>query len=459
MTSTGMIPGQPASWLLTDLYQLSMSTVYHAEDMNREAVFELFFRDLPASRNFVLAVGQQDCLEALSRFHFSDQEIDWLRSLNRFPEGFLRTLSRLRFSGDVYAVPEGSVVFPFEPVIRVRAPLIQAQLVETLLLNRVHAQSVVASKAARIILAAGDRPVMDFGARKAQGSEAALNLAKCSWIAGAAGTSNMEAGHRLDIPVMGTMAHSFIQTFEDEKEAFRQFAKHWPETTLLVDTWDTLRGVDRVIELIKQTKQAEGQANPVSAIRLDSGDLLSLSKKARAKLDEAGLRHIKIVASSSINEYRIKQLLEQGAPIDAFGVGTEWATAPDAPTLDFAYKLAEFDGQARMKASANKATWPGVKQVWRHWRGRHMESDRICGEDEPVPEGATALLNPVMEGGELLPGAVNSLNQVREHARQELAALPSRLKDTETAEPYPVSVSPALEAARRQMQARYMDER
>ncbi|MCP1727320.1 nicotinate phosphoribosyltransferase [Natronospira proteinivora] len=456
MASTGVIPGRQPSWLLTDLYQLSMSSVYHAEDMDREAVFELFFRALPSSRNFVLAVGQQDCLEAMSRFQFGADEIDWLRSLERFPEDFLQMLSRLRFTGDVYAVPEGSVVFPFEPVIQIRAPLIQAQLMETLLLNRIHAQSVIASKAARIILSAGDRPVMDFGARKAQGGEAALNLAKCSWIAGASGTSNMEAGHYLDIPVVGTMAHSFIQTFEDESEAFRRFSKHWPETTLLVDTWDTLRGVDRVIDLIRES---DGTSAPVSAIRLDSGDLLTLSIQARQKLDEAGLDHIKIVVSSSINEYRIRALLEQGAPIDAFGVGTEWATVPDAPTLDFAYKLSEFDGLPRMKASTDKVTWPGAKQVWRHWRGRRMTRDLIGGHDETVPEGATALLRPVMESGDLLPGAVNSLNQVREHARQELAALPETLQNIEPAEPYPVSVSPALEEARRQIQARFMDER
>jgi len=342
--------------LFTDLYELSMARVYHAEDMNREAVFELFFRKLPESRNYVLACGQNQVLQALLDFRITPEEIDWLAGLNRFPDDFLRFLQDLRFTGDVEMIPEGSVVFPCEPVMRVRAPLIQAQLVETLVLNTVHAQSVLASKAARVVEAADGRPVMDFGARKAQGREGAMNLARTSWIAGASGTSNMEAGQALGIPVLGTMAHSFIQAYNDEARAFRDFSHYWPETTLLVDTWDSLRGVDRVIELLRES---DGNPPPARAIRLDSGDLLDLSRKARQKLNDAGLVDVKIVASSSLDEYAIRKLLVNGAPIDGFGVGTEWAAVSDASSIDFAYKLAEYDGEPRIKASSNKSTWPG----------------------------------------------------------------------------------------------------
>lgn len=445
-----------ASALLTDLYELSMATVYDAEGMNQEAVFELFFRELPDDRNYVLSAGQDECLRLLDGLRFTDEELEWLASLDRFPAAFLRRLRRFRFTGDVYAMPEGSVVFPFEPVIQVRAPLMEAQIIETLLLNRIHAQSVLASKAARIVRAADGRPVMDFGARKAQGSDGALNLARTAYLAGAAGTSNLEAGWRFGIPVMGTMAHSYIQAFEDETKAFERFTAQWPETTLLVDTWDTLRGVDRVIELIR--RHDDGKP-PVRAIRLDSGDLLALSREARAKLDAAGLESIKIVASSSLNEYRIRKLLDAGAPIDAFGVGTEWAVSPDAPELDFAYKLAEFDGQPRMKASSGKATWPGAKQVWRHWKRGRMLGDVITARGEPGPEGTQGMLRPVIEGGELLPGTLSSLTEAREHARRQLDGLPEALHSLERVDPYPVRVSDGLEQAKKQMLSRFLDER
>lgn len=445
------------SALLTDLYELSMATVYDAEGMNGEAVFELFFRELPANRNYVLSAGQDECLRLLPDLRFTREEVDWLESLERFPAPFLRRLRELKFSGDVYAVPEGTVVFPFEPVIQIRAPLLEAQIIETLLLNRIHAQSVLASKAARIVRAADGRPVMDFGARKAQGTDGALNLARASYLAGAAGTSNLEAGWRYGIPVMGTMAHSYVQAFDDEATAFERFTACWPETTLLVDTWDSLRGVDRVIELMR--KHCGGKP-PATAIRLDSGDLLALSRAARERLDAAGLEHMKIVASSSLDEYRIRELLEAGAPIDAFGIGTRWAVSPDAPDLDFAYKMAEFDGLPRMKASSGKATWPGAKQVWRQWKRGRMTGDTITARDEPGPDGAQALLKPVIEGGERLPGALGSLTEIREHAQRQLDALPDGLHSLETIDtPYPVTVSKSLEQAREHMLSNFLDER
>lgn len=436
-------PQRPASGLLTDFYELSMASVYHAESMDGEAVFELFFRKLPTARNYALACGQQECLEFLADFRLSPEELDYLASLERFPKAFLERLRRLRFTGDVYAVPEGTAVFPFEPVIQVRAPLMEAQLVETLLINRVHAHSVLASKAARVIQAADGRPVMDFGARKATGSEGALALARASWIAGAAGTSNVEAGYRLGIPVLGTMAHSYIQAFDDEREAFRRFVRQWPDTTLLVDTWDTLRGVDRVIELIRET------GSRVAAIRLDSGDLGALARAARERLDAAGLNEVRIVASSGLDEYRIRALLRDNAPIDAFGVGSSWATSSDAPEIDYAYKLAEYAGKPRMKASTDKTTYPGAKQVFRHWHRKRMQGDVVAAVDEPPPAGGEPLLQPVIEGGELLPGALQSLESIRAHAARQREGLPAAVADLDPAEPpYPVAISAELERRR-----------
>lgn len=435
--------------LFTDLYELSMARVYHAEDMNREAVFELFFRKLPESRNYVLACGQNQALQALQDFRITPEEIDWLASLNRFPDDFLRFLQDLRFTGDVEMIPDGSVVFPCEPVMRIRAPLIQAQLVETLLLNTVHAQSVLASKAARVVEAADGRPVMDFGARKAQGREAALNLARTSWIAGASGTSNMEAGQALGIPVLGTMAHSFIQAYNDEVQAFRDFSHYWPETTLLVDTWDTLRGVGRVIELLRES---DDNPPPARAIRLDSGDLLDLSKKARQKLNDAGMVDVKIVASSSLDEYAIRSLLVNGAPIDGFGVGTEWAAVSDAPSLDFAYKLAEYDGRPSIKASSSKSTWPGPKQVWRSWRDGIMSGDTITAADETAPDGADPLLETTMRNGEVMKGATPELQSVRDHALASIQGLPDAIRQLRPAGfPYPVAISDRLEREKQQL--------
>jgi nicotinate phosphoribosyltransferase len=439
---------RPASSLLADLYELSMGAVYHAEGMEGEAVFELFFRELPPERNYVLACGQEEVVRGLADFRLAEDEIEYLRGLGGFPRTFIERLAKLRFSGDLYAVPEGTVMFPFEPVIQVRAPLLEAQIIETFVLNRIHGASVLATKAARVITAAEGRPVMDFGARKARGSDGALSLARAAWIAGAAGTSNVEAGFRYGIPVMGTMAHSYVQAHEDELRAFRAFVRQWPDTTLLVDTWDTLRGVDRVIALSKEL----GGDFTVSAIRLDSGDLDAMARAARKRLDDAGLEKVRIVASSTLNEYRIRDLVRAGAPIDGFGVGTDWAVSRDAPDIDFAYKLSEYAGQPRMKASEAKLTYPGVKQVWRRWDGPRMTADRIGGHDEKPPPGSDPLLRPVIDCGELLPGALPSLEAVREHAASQLKALPAEIRALEPAEkPYPVEISPRLLERQREL--------
>ncbi len=443
--------------LFTDLYELSMARVYHAEGMDREAVFELFFRRLPEGRDYVLSSGQTQALRELLDFRITAEERAWLDRLGRFPRSFLDALAGLRFTGDVDMIPEGSVVFPLEPVIRVRAPLIQAQLIETLLLNRIHAQSVLASKAARVVQAAEGRPVMDFGARKAHGREGAMSLARAAWIAGAAGTSNLEAGRAFDIPVLGTMAHSFVQVYGDEERAFRAFSHYWPETTLLVDTWDTLDGVERVIDLLRAA--GEGQ-RPATAVRLDSGDLLALSRAARQRLDAAGFEDVKVIASSGLDEYAIRDLVRAGAPIDGFGVGTEWAAVSDAASIDFAYKLAEYDGEPRIKASTRKSTWPGAKQVWRHMEGGTMLGDTVTTADEPGPANAVPLLQPAIRGGEACEGALPPLQAIRDHAAGELAALPEAIRRLPAAaQPYPVVISDRLEAEKRQLIQAYRSDR
>lgn len=443
--------------LFTDLYELSMARVYHAEGLDEDAVFELFFRRLPEGRDYVLSCGQTQALQALLDFRFTSQELDWLDSLGRFPDEFLTALADLRFTGEVDAIAEGSVVFPLEPVLRVRAPLIQAQLVETLLLNTLHSQSVLASKAARVVHAAGGRPVMDFGARKAHGREGAMNLARTAWIAGAAGTSNVEAGRELAIPVLGTMAHSLVQVYGDESQAFRAFSHYWPETTLLVDTWDTLNGVDRVIELLRG---ASDQQQPATAVRLDSGELSALSRAARQRLDAAGFPQVKIVASSGLDEYAIRDLVDSGVPIDAFGVGTEWAAVADAASIDFAYKLAEYNGEPRIKASSNKSTWPGPKQVWRRMQGGLMVGDTVAAADEPAPKDAEPLLQPAIRAGQACSGALPSLEAVRERAGRDLAALPEALRSVSPADvSYPVVISDKLEGRKQQLIQAYWSNR
>ena len=300
-------------------------------------------------------------LDFLEAFGFDEDDLQYLRGSGMFSGEFLQWLSGVKFTGDVWAVPEGTVVFPNEPIVQVIAPIIEAQLVETFVLNQIHLQSVIASKAARVVDAARGRIVVDFGARRAHGTDAALKVGRTSYLAGAAGTSNVLAAQRYGIPTFGTMAHSFIQAFENEMDAFDAFARIYPGTTLLVDTYDTLRGIDRVIELAERL----GERFTVNAVRLDSGDLGTLSKAARAKLDAAGLHQVGIFASSGLDEYRITAPFNDDCPIDGFGVGTKLVVAEDAPALDMAYKLVEYDGAGRTKFSSGKVIYPGRKQVFR----------------------------------------------------------------------------------------------
>ncbi|MEX2120615.1 MAG: nicotinate phosphoribosyltransferase [Pirellulales bacterium] len=438
--------------LFTDLYELTMAQAYDAEGMHETAVFELFFRSLPPGRNFAVAAGIWDALAYLESVHFTDEDADYLRRQGLFSDEFIRRLQDFRFQGHVFAVPEGTVVFPNEPLVQVVAPMIQAQLVETFLLNQVHFQTVIASKAARIVLAAQGRTVVDFGARRAHGLDAALKAARASYLVGADGTSLVEAGKLFDIPVFGTMAHSYVQAHDNERSALAAFARRYPGTTLLVDTYDTLQGVGRVIELAARL----GSDFHVGAIRLDSGDLEVLAREARRMLDQAGLAQVKIFASSELDERAISRFVESDVPIDGFGVGTHLVVSEDAPSLDMAYKLVEYAGRGRIKLSTSKALYPGRKQVFRVVEDGRMQRD-IIGRWGARAEGS-GLLVPMLQGGKRLAGQEEDLRAAREYAIEQLRRLPPPLAALEAAQPaYPVHVSDAIrhdfESLKESMQA------
>jgi nicotinate phosphoribosyltransferase len=435
--TTSMEPTR--SILFTDLYELTMAQAYEEEGMHQLAVFELFFRKMPKNRNYLMAAGLEDVLAYLESFRLFPEDLAYLRGLGNFSDSFLDRLAKTKFTGEVWAAPEGTIVFPHEPLLQIVAPIFEAQLVETFVLNQIHFQSVAATKASRVVLAAKGRMVIDFGARRAHGVDAALKVARASYLAGAAGSSLVIAGRMYGVPAFGTMAHSYIQAHDDELASFEAFTRLYPATTLLVDTYDTLHGVEKVIELRRRL----GDAFHVKAVRLDSGDLGDLARQARKLLDNAGLREVKIFASSGLDEYKIRELVEQGAPIDAFGVGTKMAVAEDAPSLDMAYKLVEYAGEPRSKFSLDKVIFPGRKQVFREHENARMTRDVLARFDEGL--GGQPLLRPVMHAGRRLDAGRVSLEEARNHAREELNRLPDRLRVLETAsEPHPVIPSDRL---------------
>jgi len=438
--------------MLTDLYELTMLESYFARAMNDIAVFDLFVRRLPRVRNYLVACGLEDILHFLETFSFSPEHLSYLKTLNRFSDAFLDSLAQLHFTGDVYAVPEGTIVFANEPILEIVAPLPEAQIVETFLINQVHLQSLLASKAARVVTAAGGRPVIDYGLRRMHGADAGLKATRAFYIAGVAATSNVLAGEMYGIPVSGTMAHSFVQAHDSEYGAFRDFVETFPESTLLVDTYDTIGGVQNVIRLAGEM----GSAFRVSAIRLDSGDLVVLARQSRQMLDDAGLSQVKIFASGSLDEYAIEELLQAGAPIDGFGVGTQMGTSADAPSLDAAYKLVEYAGAPRMKLSAGKSVLPGRKQVFRTFRDGMAAHDVIACFDEGLPD--TPLLRPVMQAGRRTGAASPSLDESRSHCIRSSGQLPQRLLSLESADPpYDVEVSGRLSALESECRARSIE--
>ncbi len=428
--------------LFVDLYELTMASVYTGEAMNERACFSLFVRALPPERRFLLAAGLDDALTWIEALRFTDADLAYLETLDLFPAALLDWLREFRFSGDIFAVPEGTPVFANEPLLEVEAPIAEAQLVETALLNLLSYGTLVASKGIRVVLAADGRAVIDFGARRTHGVDAAIAAARALYVAGFAATSNVEAGRRYGIPVSGTMAHSFIQAHEDERDAFRMFARHFPRTTLLVDTYDTLAGVQHVVDLAREL----GDDFRVRAIRLDSGDLAALAKDSRALLNAAGLDRVQIVASGGLDEHSVAALRAAGAPIDAFAVGTRVNASADAPTLESVYKLVEYAGTGRRKLSTKKATLPYRKQVFRRFADGAAVGDAIAVAGEDLP--GEPLLVPVMRAGRRLEAGSEPIEDSRRRAADAVARLPSYLRDLEPGGPdYPVSLSPRLSAA------------
>jgi nicotinate phosphoribosyltransferase len=436
MTPGGAWPAAPA--LLTDLYQLTMVTAYQALGMERTATFEFFVRQLPPARGFLLAAGLAQALDYLEELRFDTEDLRWLETTGRFSSDALKRLQDFRFTGDVDAMPEGSVFFAGEPILRITAPLPEAQFVESRIINLLNFQSMIASKAARCRLAAGPLRLVDFGLRRAQGAEAGLLAARACYVAGFDGTATVEAGRLFGIPLSGTMAHSFIQAHDDEAAAFRDFARIHPRgLTLLIDTYDTLRAARHVVALCRD-------GVPVEAVRLDSGNLGQLAREVRAILDSGGCEGVRIVASGNLDEHEIARLLGGGAPIDVFGVGTRLDVSVDAPYLDCVYKLQEYAGRPRRKRSTGKATWPGRKQVFRDCGPDGVIlGDTIGLVEEALP--GRPMLVPAMRGGRRL--AQPTLDEIRARAQAELATLPAECRRLRDPDPVVAAVSDGLRAA------------
>jgi nicotinate phosphoribosyltransferase len=433
--------------LLTDLYEITMAAVYFRRRMDGLATFSLFARKLPAARGFLVAAGLEDVLNYLHGYRFSERALAYLESLDRFDAEFIDFLSTLRFTGRVRAVAEGTVVFADEPLLEITAPIVQAQLVESAVLNLVHLQTVLASEAARVVLAASGRPVVEFGLRRTHGLETGMRAARCAYIAGAEMSSNVLAGLTYGIPPTGTMAHSYVSAFPEEIESFRAFAESFPSsTTLLLDTYDTVSAAHKAVIV---AKEMEARGSRLQSVRLDSGDLLALSRAVRRILDEAGLDYVRIFASGGLDEDELARLVSAAAPIDAFGVGTRMTTSADAPYLDIAYKLVRYDGRDVLKLSAGKETWTGEKQVYRSLADDNFVGDLIALRDEPLPEGnSVPLLEEVMREGRRA-SSHPSLMAVREHCAAQLRKLPPRVRQLRGFAAYPVRYSPALIARQR----------
>lgn len=452
--------------LVTDLYELTMAASYFEIGFNGPSCFSMSARRLPQRRGFLVAAGIERLVEALEQFRFEQSALDYLESLKLFAPDFLAFLSRLRFSGEVFAMPEGTIFFGQEPIVEVRAPLIEAQLLETLVINQIGMASLIASKAARSVIAASGRALVDFGLRRSQGIDAGLIAARSSYLAGFIGTSNVLAGRRYGIPLYGTMAHSYIMAHDGERAAFEHFVKTFPKlSTLLVDTYETVHGVENAARTAIELRRRGGE---LGAIRLDSGDLFDLSVKARRILDQNGLQDTRIFASGNLDEYRISELVEAQAPIDGFGVGTAMVVSDDAPALDVAYKLSDYAGVPRMKTSQHKLSLPGAKQVFRAFdaAGRFYadiiglaseEPGAVYGDFSPAPANVIMLLQKQFSCGHRVEPRPK-LDDSRDFLRNSLNRLDPSYKDLERPGAYPISYSTAfariLERATRDAETR-----
>jgi nicotinate phosphoribosyltransferase len=437
-------PGQRLE-LLTDLYELTMAASYFENAMDDSATFSLFIRKFPSDRAYFVAAGLQDFLEFATSFHFSDTDLAYLEDTGTFSDRFLRYLKDMRFTGSIHAIGEGEVFFENEPIVEVTAPILEAQILETFAINTFNLQSMIATKAARCIHAAADRRLVDFSLRRTHGADAGLKAARSSYIAGFVATSNVLAGKLYGIPITGTMAHSYISAFENELEAYRAYARSFPDKTiLLIDTYDTVTGAKNA-SIVGQEMAQEG--HKLLGVRLDSGDMASLSRQVRKILDDAGLHGTDVFASSSFDEYKIAEMIAAGAMIDAFGVGTKMGVSSDAPYFDMVYKLVKYGQRPVMKLSTGKANLPGEKQIFRRTDSRGRFREDVIGRRDEKIEGGRPLLEPVVRDGQLLKSHP-SLDEIRERFRGNFELLDDAYKALRGASSYPVTLSPGLEALR-----------
>ena len=434
--------------LLTDLYQLTMAQTYFQSQRLDPATFSLFIRSYPPNRGYFVAAGLQDVLEFLEQFAVDSTGIDYLHSRRLFADDFLDLLKGLKFTGDVWAIPEGRLAFTDEPFLEVTAPIIEAQIVETFIINQVNLQSLIATKAARCVHAAGSRAVVDFALRRAHGIDAGMKVARASYLAGFTGTSNVRAGQEYGIPIVGTMAHSFVSSFEREMDAFRAFIASFPNNSiLLIDTYDTLAGARKAVEIAKEMA-ANGQQ--LQGVRIDSGDLKKLAIEVRRIFDEAGLKSVKIIGSGGLDEFDLADFTVADVPYDSYGVGTKMGVSADAPWFDIAYKLVEYGERPVLKLSTGKASWPGKKQVFRMRDERgQLQKDVIALREENIP-GADPLLQKVMASGEVAVRC-RTLEEIRDNFMAEFKRLPDPIKAIRNPASYPVEISPQLTKLREEV--------
>jgi nicotinate phosphoribosyltransferase len=434
--------------IMTDLYELTMAASYFEQDMFAPATFSLMVREYPPKRSYLVCAGLDPLLDYLESFHFRPDDLDYLDQTSLFPDTFLQFLETLRFTGEVRAVPEGRIAFRDEPLVEITAPVMQAQLVETFVINSINLPTLVATKASRCQHAAGERRLVDFSLRRTHGMDAGLMVARSSFIGGFIGTSNVQAGKIYGLPIHGTMAHSYVESFDREIESFRAFAKSFPDNTvLLIDTYDTLAGARKAVTVAREMRQA-GQT--LRAVRLDSGDMVQLSQQVRKIFDESGLPEVKIFASGGFDEFKIQKILTAGAIIDAFGVGTKMGVSADAPYLDMAYKMVMYNGRPVLKLSSGKVSLAGPKQVFRQRDEQGFFKGDLIGLLEEEVADSESLLKTVMQDGKrLLPG--EPLPKIQERFREEFKLLPETYKDLEGNPNYPVKISPRLQALQDQV--------
>ena len=441
--------------IFTDLYELTMAETYFSRHITAEATFSLFIRDYPPHRNYFVAAGLSDAMDEMADFCFSQSDLDYLKQTGYFSDALLHHLNGFRFTGTVRGIPEGSIFFANEPLVEVTAPIIESQLMETFLINAIGFPTIVATKAARCMHAAKGRPLVDFSLRRTPGADAGLTAARSSYIAGFSGTSNVLAGKLYGIPVSGTMAHSFVSSFKNEIDAFSAFSEIYPDNTvLLIDTYDTIQGAKNAVTIGQKMKQ---NGKSLIGVRIDSGDMVDLSRKVRHILDDAGLGDVKIFASSSFDEYLIDDVLKNGACIDAFGVGTKLGVSADAPYLEMVYKIVRFDGRNVKKHSPGKVNLAGEKQVFRKTGPNGIYETDIIGLKDDMFSGTAPLLETLIDGGRrVAPGP--SIDSIREKFKDGFSRLPDRYKSVDARETYPVLLSDRLQQAQKHLAQRMTDQ-